>query len=534
MARRRPIWTLDCETDPFEKGLVPRPFIWGIYDGENSSYWQFETGDQVAEFLRDKRVIVYAHNGGKFDYHYLRPHMNTNEPVMVINGRMAKFFIGAAEMRDSFCILPVPLRHFKKDKFDYSLLHKENRDLPANRKMIEDYLRSDCVNLYHFVTDFIREYGLHLTQAGAAMRYWQTNFCASVPTQTREMHQKLSAFYYGGRVECFAAGIKSTPFSVADINSAYPFAMTSKHPYCAQSIVSDRLPPAGRLGLCLVKLDAIARGCFPLRDEKTGEISFPDDARSVREYNVTGWELEAALETDACKVIRIKEVHSFSVVMSFDEYVDYFYKKRLAAIAKGDKAQDIFTKLLMNSLYGKFASNPDKYREWILATEERLQDWFSEGYVITQEFGTRWLMERALQENKKRWYSMATAASITGFVRAHLWRSLNRCSGLLYCDTDSIVAKDVQRLDIGDNLGQWKIEAQCDRYAIAGKKLYAFHTVDGEYKKACKGVNLTAQEIERVAGGEEIEYVPDVPTYSMLRAEPIVIKRQVRKTANVN
>lgn len=530
MARRRPIWTLDCETDPFEKGSVPQPFIWGVYDGENSSYWQFDTPEQVAEFLADKEIICYAHNGGKFDYHYLRPFMNVDEPVMVINGRLAKFGIGKCELRDSWNILPVKLAEFKKDEFDYSILRREVRDIPANREKIERYLRSDCVNLYQFVSDFIREYGLHLTQAGAAMRYWQANFSASVPRQSREHYLALAPFYYGGRVECFASGVKRAKFAVADINSAYPYAMKAKHPYTGQSVISDRLPPAGKIGPCLVKLDAIARGCFPVRNEK-GEISFPDDARSVREYTVTGWELEAAFETDAVKVIRIKEVHHFGAVTTFDEYIDYFYQKRLKAKAAGDKGQDNFSKLLMNSLYGKFASNPDRYREYLIASDESRPEWEKLGYAATKAYGARWMMERHIDEKKKRYYSIATAASITGYVRAYLWRSLNQCSGLLYCDTDSIAAKDVSGLPVGENLGQWKIEAQCDKYAIAGKKLYAFRTVPkGDYKYACKGVKLEPSEIERVAAGETIEYIPDVPTYSMARETPRFISRKVCAT----
>ena len=72
----KPIWVADCETDPFKYGDVPEPFIWGIFDGVN--YWEFLgtglyhtcTVDDIArvvDFLRDKEIILYAHNGGKFD-----------------------------------------------------------------------------------------------------------------------------------------------------------------------------------------------------------------------------------------------------------------------------------------------------------------------------------------------------------------------------------------------------------------------------------------------------------------------------------
>ena len=29
----REIWVADSETDPFELGVIPEPFIWGLYNG---------------------------------------------------------------------------------------------------------------------------------------------------------------------------------------------------------------------------------------------------------------------------------------------------------------------------------------------------------------------------------------------------------------------------------------------------------------------------------------------------------------------
>ena len=109
--RRSTFWVTDCETDPFHnctdpqcrkcenpgpnsKGRIPRPFIWGLYCGGTDEYYEFPDFAALVAFVRDKKITVYAHNGGKFDYHYGRDEINSDEPLMVINGRLSKFKVG--------------------------------------------------------------------------------------------------------------------------------------------------------------------------------------------------------------------------------------------------------------------------------------------------------------------------------------------------------------------------------------------------------------------------------------------------------
>ena len=154
---------------------------------------------------------------------------------------------------------------------------------------------------------------------------------------------------------------------------------------------------------------------------------------------------------------------------------------------------------------------------------------------------------RPLPSSRWRYYNVATAASITGYVRSFLFRSMMACSGLIYCDTDSISARDTSRLEFGKELGKWKDEGTFDEYRIAGKKLYAFHeegqpiAYDPEadhpsWKIASKGVNLSSMDVgpdlvAALARGEGIKHLPQVPTYSITRNEPRFINRSLRSTA---
>ncbi|MGI0068848.1 MAG: hypothetical protein ACREAN_01175, partial [Nitrosopumilaceae archaeon] len=198
------IFTIDCETDPFKKYRFPQPFLWGIYDG--SSYWQFERTQDVVDFVSETPGIFYAHNGGRFDYHFLLDYAEPFTDTMIINGRLAKWKLGQAELRDSFNILPVALREYKKDVFDYSLMESESRSKPVIRAQIEEYLKHDCIYLHELVSGFVKQFGLHLTQAAASMNLWKKESGFRLPNTGSDLYDKLKPFYFGGRVQCFRQG----------------------------------------------------------------------------------------------------------------------------------------------------------------------------------------------------------------------------------------------------------------------------------------------------------------------------------------
>ena len=206
----RPFAVIDSETDPFLKGRIPEPFVWGFYDGSIFRHFVHDSVHSMIEFIADQKIIVYAHNGGKFDYHFLLSYMEAFDNVKIINGRLAQFFIGKAEFRDSLNILPVALKKFelidehgnaiKKQEFDYSLMEKKARYQPENWEKIIEYLRDDCITLYEAIKQFQERYGRHLTLAGAAMAQWKKISKLPLPKSTGEYFEKFKPYYYGGRV----------------------------------------------------------------------------------------------------------------------------------------------------------------------------------------------------------------------------------------------------------------------------------------------------------------------------------------------
>ena len=530
--------TIDAETDPFQAGRIPQPFIWGCYHGTDRSYYEFSDKGALLGHLAGRNLIVYAHNGGKFDFHYLRDDIDSDKAIMVIAGRLASFKIGECEFRDSINILVNPLRAFAKEQIDYSKLEAAVRH--QHMPEIRQYLKSDCVNLWDTIARYFAEYGRGMTAAGSAMRFWKKTYKVPMTPQTAGQSLRYRDYYFGGRVECFATGHKRENFSVVDINSAYPRAMLEKHPIAPDAVMEDHLPPAGQMGRSFVKFAGVADGALPFKEE-SGKLTFPNDGE-VRDYAVSGWELEAALELNRCRILNVKEVRRFTQTVDFADYVQNFWDRRRKAKAIGDKAADVFAKLFLNSLYGKFAADPEKYREYVLASDDTAMRWAGIGYEQRCLWGDRWLYARPLPEEKHHYYNVATAASITGYVRAMLLKGMAKCEGVLYCDTDSIAARDVSRLTLGAELGQWKLELEGDEYAIAAKKTYAFHrrqpvAADGggvgmadEWKVASKGVRLSPAEIITCASGETVRHVPEVPTYSIFKTGPVFVPRVIKRT----
>jgi DNA polymerase elongation subunit (family B) len=535
---------LDCETDPFLVGRVPSPFVWGYFDGREFVHYSHDTIDSLLEKISEQKIIVYAHNGGRFDYHFLLDKLEPYDDIKIINGRIAQFFMGKAEFRDSFNILPVALKKFelidstgeivKKQEFDYSRMEESERYKPENWASIIEYLRDDCVTLYEAIKQFQSEYGRHLTQAGAALAQWKSISKRAIPKSTPDFFSHFKTYYYGGRVQCFRFGVIEAAFSVFDINSAYPRAMLDNHPYGLDYIESTKELAEYPRGPAFFRIKARSMGAFPYRS-KTGLI-FPDD-NEIREFYITGWELLAAEETDTAGEYELLSVIYFPELISFHDYIEYFYEKRLTAKATGDKAGDLFAKLLMNSLYGKFGSNPENYESFMILPIDELESLKDEDnqYRLSGDLGPWLLAARDLEDEEMTYYNVATAASITGFVRAFLWRSicLTGKENMLYCDTDSIATMSAgNELETGKELGKWKHEGEFIRAGIGGKKMYIFEPKSGkdaDYKTASKGVKLSNDELWKVAQGGTVEYTPEGPTFSVHK-KPAFITRRVTLT----
>lgn len=518
---------LDCETDPFAYNFVVEPFLWVLYDGEQ--YFEFRDSDltipahdcteKLIEFIRDERYIIYAHNGGKFDYFFLLPYLAPN--ITLINGRIAIAFVGENELRDSYLILPSSLSVYKKDEIDYSLFTPEFRE--ANIEKISEYCRSDCRYLFEWITKFKALWGDYLTIAAAGFNQIQQSGY-KIPVSSEEYDSVFRQFYYGGRVEIFDQNIIQSdldnPISVYDVNSMYPFAMLSDHPYglsyCKMKVLPDKPP-------YFASITAISYGCLPIKDEETGKLIFPCDEEE-RLFHATGWEIQAGLDFNCLKIIKVHWVYKHNTVKSFKKFILPNYQKRLDAEARGDAEEKYLVKILLNAPYGKFGQNSREFKEYCIlpfgqspSDEPDKHPW--EFLADTENNFTIFFRRSPTGD----FFNVAVAASITGLSRSILFRAIYKnIQNILYCDTDSIILrefKDCEKFqgDIGNELGKWKYEGSFDQAYFIDKKMYAlYNSASNTWKSASKGVALSGEQIKEGAlNRANFTYLRNAPSFSI-------------------
>lgn len=516
---------IDAETDPFIFGRIPKPFLWGYFDG--IEFKTFLTTEEMINFISLKKITIYAHNGGKFDYMFLLDHINPFEKPTIINNRLSKIRIGKCTLVDSYNILPIALGKYKKDSIDYAKFEKRVRHKYMSE--IIDYLRSDCIYLHELVKRYRDEYGADLTQASGAIKTFQKMQGEKVPRhKDAAIFSNFKKYYHGGRVECFKTGIIEKKFNVYDINSAYPFAMMYNHPYGLDFIYGEREIPFSDTERVFYRLECVSRGAFPYREKKNSGLTFPND-KQVREFYITDWEYWTAKNAKLITHIKIIECVIFPTTRNFSEYVTKFYNGRKQAKLDNDHALDMLYKFRLNSLYGKFGSDYRKYENYIVMPK----DFESDDWEKIDEFGkNNNLLSCPLADDEMNFYNVATAASITGFVRAYLLAAMVNVGpdNVLYCDTDSITTLSGDGLNVGRHLGAWKDEGKFVKAGIAGKKLYIFKAVSGKCKTASKGVKLTNAQLWRVCGGDTVTHKKPSPSFS-ITGKARFTKRKIKITA---
>jgi hypothetical protein len=578
----RRVATWDVETNPFDSDnqeLIV-PFIWDLYDGVNHvTYWnkwaKWNTCiDKFIEHIQtiEEPLIIYAHNGGKFDFTFLVRYLDMKR-MLIINSRLVSGWIGIHEFRDSFSALPVPLKDMQKEKFDYELLRESKRW--DNLNLIQSYLRSDTENLYKFITSWLDTFGNRKTMASAAMSKFKESYNVGY-IQSFEQDESLRRFYHGGRVECFQGGAivpqSSDSYKIYDIISSYPNAMKMfEHPI--SDAYFERQPAKFDLydpDLFFVDVIGDNAGALPTHD-KYGDLSFRERKGA---FSTTAHELRAAVETGSFRIRSVIKAIYNKDRCNFAMFIDKYFLLRLEAIANNDDMYKLFWKLVMNSVYGGFAIDPRRFHEYIpirfdapmLDETERLakvREYYKicdckrehlersktrcecEGYEYDSST-PYYVIIRRVESSVRQQFSfknVGTAASITGAARSVLLRAIQNATGLVYCDTDSLICESLTDVPFASSedttlhdLGRWKLETTATHGYVMGKKTYAFfNEVDGRLeavKSASKGVQMEPELIRHAAlSGEEPEILSKAPTFT-LSGQQQYISRKIRNTVD--
>lgn len=350
--------------------------------------------------------------------------------------------------------------------------------------------------------EFLRRYdlgGFAPTLASQALRSFRHRFNAyDVLCDANANALSLARMsLHGGRTEAFRIGRVDEPVQTLDINSMYP------------SVMRDcDFPTILRLYCRNVRLSELTKWvkdyCVVARvdlETKTPEYAHVNEDRLIFPIGrittaLTTPDLIAALE--AGHIRKIHEACIYERAPLFREFVDVLYELRCQARERGDGVNTHMLKILMNSLYGKFAQRGDVWEQVDVAATSEVKTWIE----VDAETGTLHKLRQfagIIQERTGETEAMdshpAIASHVTAYARRRLWDLMLVAgrSNVLYCDTDSlyVVSEGAKRLASHIDparLGALKDEGTHEWMVIHGLKDYELPG-----KRVVKGVRRSAR-----------------------------------------
>jgi hypothetical protein len=185
----------------------------------------------------------------------------------------------------------------------------------------------------------------------------------------------------------------------------------------------------------------------------------------------------------------------------FSKYVEDLYSLR-QQYAKSDP-MNFIAKLLLNSLFGRFAMKPINIFTKYISRDENIFDFLDQFEIhdwhdidkntFLLSYSPKNSNELTFEDFKN---SISIASAITAYSRVFMSKFKN--NQLYYGDTDSaFIEGELDPSLIGKELGEFKLEYTFKEIVFLGPKIYAGITTDGKYICKVKGFkNSTAIPFE--------------------------------------
>jgi len=416
----------------------------------------FTDKDAFTKFIiQQRRVVVFAHNL-LYDYR-----AGINRQLLIDAGFSPVFEsyeIGRVIIRwvyKSNSITFVDSMNYVKESIADigKMLGLEKLDMPSYEDSMEKwkvYSMRDVEILARFVLTLIdfmkKELGeFALTSPSFAYRVFLRKFkprgVKLRPPEDKEVQKLETDAYYGGRVEVFKRG-KFQNVVVLDVNSMYPHSMRDLT-VPIRPIAKVRNMSVEKLKELVEKdIPVIARAWLdiptdmyippaPYKHPITKKLIFP-----TGRFVTTLATPELKINLPYIRKVELAVVYKGAKI--FKKYVEHYYSKRQESKERGDKVNNMFYKLLLNSLYGKFGEKK-KVQKMVADLKIDHTTLFilpsGKKYKVIDGI----LVETIAKETNYGRFT-AISAFITSQARAYLWKIMNLVppEKLLYCDTDSI------------------------------------------------------------------------------------------------
>jgi len=380
-------------------------------------------------------------------------------------------------------------------KLEVNLKTVNDKDLLTYCKRDVEIIFKAFRNLYFFIRD--NNFGsIPYTLPGVSFNCYTHAFMkrqinVHINEEVLELERKT---LHGGRCECFFIGkLKKGIYYKVDINSMYPYIMkVNDFPvkFIKQGVNVDPAailkvaPLYSFIAECEIETDAPVYAMH-----HNGKLIFP--VGRFKTFLATPSLLFGIRHGHVKKVLKVA---CYKKANLFNNFVDYFYNKRMEFRAAKNPAFAYLCKIILNSLYGKFGQRQSRIiytgrNEKAPDMRRLIIDYETHKTSIHQVFfGRETIIDQGEEEATN---SMpAISAHVTDHARLYLWNLIDQAglSNCFYCDTDSIIVNKLGLKNLipelhPDQLGRLKIEGQARRVILRGAKHYTFGS---EVK--CKGI----------------------------------------------
>lgn len=474
----------------------------GFYDGiiYKEIYKKDKDDNVLINFLnflfdkyRQKKTIIYAHNGGKFDTFLLIKEIIKDSRFVITSfldqsGRIINLSIFNYDkkktiiFRDSINLIASSLdsacKSFKpktvklEGDVEHSKINIDNCCSKEIYKYTKKYLKNDCLSLYEILKIFDKtiesKYNFSirstLTNAGIARRLFLTKHNHEkypIHRLPDNIDSELRKYYYGGRNECMTKlGYSKGKFYYVDFTSLYPYIMSIElFPYGELYLIKVNTTVFNKswFGFVKCKFRHTHKNNIPLHAiVKDSKLVFPH-CDNWQESIISTEEIRYSVENDIGYEYKFELIYNYEKKERyFDDIIDELYEMKLRAQKDGNKALRSIGKIIINSVYGFFGINYHKRDQNILVKEKNTVNKDQPQKTNSKIAG--YLMSQKLKDYKKigkyDLYSIedkikvscanvGIASMVTSYARIELYKLLKDLKdaggNIFYMDTDSVI-----------------------------------------------------------------------------------------------
>ena len=415
---------------------------------------------------------------------------------------------------------------FLKKYMDYKRTFEKN-GLKWNLKdELVKYCEQDVITLHNVLIQFTKliyeKFDVNIlklpTLPSIAFKLYRHKFMSNsyIPIIIGDVYKRIKEAYYGGFVDVYRSFAKN--IVSFDVNSLYPFSMLSKPmPIGAPEVFefSDyrelkSLP--NLFGFVYAKIETPRNLNTPILPFKVKSGNTSNGQTIYPLGTFEGWYFTEELKNAAKYGYNIKIIrgYKFKKDYLFIDYVNTLYSIKNSV--KSDSPLYTISKLLMNSLYGRFGMDPILPQTDIINSKEELDKIISNFEVLNIDTWGETILVTYIKNKtplKTTYVSIPVAAAIASYSRIHMTQFIIKYSNVICAiDTDGIkITSELDSKYVGTELGMMKREYEFKEGCFIAPKVYGGITTTGKMIVKAKGVkvNLSYWNLKSLLWGEQLK-----------------------------